>query len=76
MFYLFYAIACHFLVRGEREGERGDFKKKMTKFNMVRGGREFQKNAILREGYTFWMVPICKFWKKSLYVWSANGNME
>ena len=29
-FCLFYAIACHFLVRSEGEGGRGDFEEKMT----------------------------------------------
>ena len=39
-FCLFYAIACHFLVRGEGEGERGGFEKKNGKFDMERGWRE------------------------------------
>ena len=39
---LFYTIACHFLVRGEGEGGRGDFEK-IDKFEMERGWREVQK---------------------------------
>ena len=50
---LFYAIACHFLVSDEGEGGRGDFREKITKFDMARGGREVQTNAIFGESYTF-----------------------
>ena len=45
MFCLFYAIAYHFLVIGEGEGERADFKETMTNLDMTEGGREVQKNA-------------------------------
>ena len=42
-FCLFDAITCHFLVRGEGEGGRGDFEKKNDKFDIERGCREVQK---------------------------------
>ena len=40
---LFYAIACHFLVRDEGEGGRGGFEEKKGKFDMESGWRQVQK---------------------------------
>ena len=60
-FCLFYAIACHFLVRGEGEGERGGFEKKMTNLTWKEVGERFKK---------------CSFERNLLFEWLLYENFE
>ena len=58
---LFYTIACHFLVRGEGEGGRGDFEKKLTNLKWKEVGKRFKK---------------CYFERNLLFEWLLCGNFE
>ena len=55
-FCLFYAIACHSLVRGKRQGGRGDFEKKMTNLTWKDLGERFKKRYFARNLLFQWLL--------------------
>ena len=62
----FYAIACHFLVRGEREERKVNFEKKMTNLTWKEVVERFKKYYIARNLLFQWLL--CENFEKNLYI--------
>ena len=65
-FCIFYAIACHVLVRGQGEGGRSDFEKKMANLTRKQVGEIFKKCCFERNLLFEWIL--CENFEKHLYI--------